>query len=217
MIFRSKYKYPIKKWKKRFSGETVFILGNGPSLSDCNLSLIRRNFVIGINRSYRVFIPSILIWQDDSMYEDCFSDLLYLPCVKITRKEIDPQDRFTHFQVKHGPFLFGDDPSILHGGGSTAALAVQLSVAMGFSKIVLLGCDASYRGENTDFYGKNKNHTVNTLRNFYQAMDWVKKECPAIIVNCGDAKQWKKVSLQEAISFCNPGKFSKIEWLNRLM
>lgn len=216
MIFRSKYKFPIKLWKNRFVGETAFILGNGPSLVDNNLDLIKNNFIIGTNRAYKIALPCILMWQDESLYEDCYSDLVTLACAKLTKKEIDKQDLFTHFVIERGGFSFGEDPSVLHGGGSTACLAVQLAVAMGFSKIVLLGCDCSYRGEQTDFYGKNKNHSTNTLTNFSAAMEWVSRESPIFIANCGDAPYWPKITLHTAIAECKPNNLSRLEWLNRL-
>jgi hypothetical protein len=216
MIFRSRYKFPIKLWKKKFVGETAFILGNGPSLLENDLGLLKNYFTIGTNRAYKIVSPCILMWQDESLYEDCFRDLVTLACAKLTRKEIDKEDLFTHFRIERGGFSFGEDPEVLHGGGSTACLAIQLAVSMGFSKIVLLGCDCSYRGEQTDFYGKNKNHSTNTLANFSAAMEWVSRESPIPIRNCGDAPYWSKISLQAAIDDFEPNKLSRLEWLNRL-
>jgi hypothetical protein len=47
-------------------------------------------------------------------------------------------------------------------------------------------------------------------------MDWVSRESPISVMNCGDAPYWPKISLQQAIKECNPNSFSKLEWLNRL-
>jgi len=216
MIFRSKTKFPICSWAGRFSGETAFIIGNGPSLLENNLDLIKNYFTIGINRAFRVLLPKILIWQDESLYEDCYEDIVKLPCCKVTLEKIDPEDIFTHFELSEGSYSFNKNPYLLKGKGSTAALAVQLSVSLGFSSIVLLGCDCNYQDGKTDFYGENKNHTVNTLRNFSNAMEWVKKECTVPVYNCGNAPFWPRISLEEAIEKTNPKEKFHIEWINSL-
>lgn len=216
MIFRAKSKFPISSWAGRMNGEVAFIVGNGPSLLENDLSLINNCFTIGINRAFRVILPKILIWQDESLYADCYEDIVKLPCAKITKESIDSKNQFTHFVLEHGSFKFGSNPSVMYGGGSTAALSVQLAVAMGFSSIVLLGCDCGYKNGKTDFYGTNKNHTITTVDNFLAAMDWVSRECPIPVINCGDAPFWPRVSLEAAVGLSQPSKKHHLEWLNKL-
>jgi len=216
MIFRAKSKFPIHSWAGRFVGETAFIIGNGPSLLENNISLIENYFTIGINRAFRVILPKILICQDESLYEDSYSSIRVLPCAKVTKKDIDNEDVFTHFTLEHGHFCFGKDPGVLYGGGSTAALAIQMAVAMSFSSIVLLGCDCCYKENKTDFYGENKNHTISTIPNFLAAMDWVKKECPVEIFNCGDAPQWPRITLEDVIKKLSPSNKTHFDWLRKI-
>lgn len=216
MIFRAKSKFPINSWSGRLTGETAFIVGNGPSLLENDLSLIEKTFTIGINRAFRVILPKILIWQDESLYKDCYEDIVKLPCAKITKQSIDTKNIFTHFTLEHGSFQFGKNPAILYGGGSTAALSVQLAVAMGCSSVVLLGCDCGYKDGKTDFYGSNKNHTTSTVPNFLAAMDWVSRECPISVLNCGDAPYWPRITLEAAINRVKPSEKYHLEWLNQL-
>ena len=61
---------PLKKWKNLCKDETVFILGNGLSISSYNLDLLKNYFTIGINRIIYVFDPTILFWQDITFWED---------------------------------------------------------------------------------------------------------------------------------------------------
>ncbi len=217
MIFRAKSKFPISSWSNRLFGEPVFIIGNGPSLLENDLSKITEYFTIGINRAYKVLLPKILMWQDESLYKDCYDDIRILPCAKITRATIDSEDVFTHFELKHGPFVFGSNPSVLHGGGSTAALAVQLGVSLGCSSLILLGCDCGYKNNMTDFYGLNKEHTSSTVPNFLAAMEWVSRECPIQVLNCGDAPCWPRVSLEEAIETSKPSSKTHLSWLSKLL
>jgi len=88
---------------------------------------------------------------------------------------------------------------------------------MGCSSLVLLGCDCSYKNGNTDFYGNNKEHSTSTLSNFSAAMEWVKKDSPVPVFNCGDAIFWPRISLEEAIEKSCPTKRSHLRWLNRLV
>jgi len=216
MIFRAKSKFPINSWAGRMRGEVAFIIGNGPSLLENDLRLIDDYFTIGINRAFKIILPKILIWQDESLYSDCYEDIVKLPCAKLTKESIDPNNQFTHFALERGSFRFGGNPAILYGGGSTAALSIQLAVAMGFSSIVILGCDCGYKNGKTDFYGTNKNHTATTVDNFLAAMFWASRECPIPIVNCGDAPYWPRVGLDVAIGLVQPIKRHHFEWLNRL-
>lgn len=216
MIFRSKCKFPVSNWKNLFKGEVAFILGNGPSLLENDLSLIDHFFTIGMNRSYKALLPKILIWQDESLYEDCYEDLKTLPCAKVTTKEIDKDDIFSHFVINKSKFMFSGDPYYLYGGGCTSVLAIQMAVSMGFSSIVLLGCDCCYRGEQTDFYGLNKNHNSNTLMHFNNAMQWVKNNCPVDIHNCSDNNFWEKENLNEILNKQKLKKRNHLFWLNAL-
>lgn len=217
MIFRAKSKFPIHSWAGRFLGETTFIIGNGPSLLENNLKLIDNFFSIGLNRAFFVMLPKILLWQDESLYKDCYNDIRKLPCAKVTKESVDFENVFTHFVLQHGCFSFGKDPGVLYGGGSTAALAIQMAVSMGFSSIVLLGCDCSYKDGKTDFYGENKNHTTSTVGNFLAAMEWASRECPVEIVNCGDTPYWPRTSLERAIKKLKPKERTHFDWLKRLV
>lgn len=217
MIFRHPSKFPIAKWTDRLKGETAFIIGNGPSLLENDLKKLDGCFTIGINRAFRVILPTILMWQDASLYEDCYEEIKTLPCAKITLKNIDHENEFTHFSLIPGPFRFKKEPFNLYGGGCTTALAIQLAYALGCSSIVLLGCDASYKDNKTDFYGVNRNHTENTLRSFTAALNWANRECPIPILNCGDAIQWQRMSLEKAIESTQPRIQSHISRLSVLL
>lgn len=217
MIFKAKTKFPISSWAGRLFGEPAFIIGNGPSLLENNIKLINNYFTIGTNRAFKVLLPKILIWQDESLYEDCYNEIRKLACVKITKESLDFENIFTHFTLEPGNFVFGKNPSILYGGGSTVVLAIQLAVSLGCSSLILLGCDCNYRGNKTDFYGENKNHSIGTLSNFLAAMEWVHRECPIPVFNCGDAPYWPRTTLELAVEKTQPKERNHLQWLNKLL
>ena len=45
-----------------------FIIGNGPSLNDVPIQLLKNYFTIGINRSFYLIDTTILIWQDLALW-----------------------------------------------------------------------------------------------------------------------------------------------------
>jgi len=216
MIFRNPSKFPISSWVDILPNETAFIMGNGPSLLEIDHKDLDGLFTIGINRSYKLVIPTILLWQDESLYDDCFDEVRFVASAKVTRKEIDPDNLFTHFSLEPGAFRFHKTPHKLFGGGCTGVLAAQLAYAMGCTSIVLLGCDCKYKDGKTDFYGVNKHHSDTTLNNFSAAMEWLSRECPVPIYNCGDASFWPKITLEEAIEKTKPTKMNHLLRLNRL-
>ncbi len=217
MIFREKIKYNIRNWKNIFKDEPCFILGNGPSLIDHDLSLIKDTFSIGINRCFKVFIPTILIWQDDSIYEDCLNDLLYLPCAKITTFENNKNNYFTNFYLEKGKWKFNKRTDILYGGGCTMSLSFQLAVAMGASSLILIGCDGIYRKNKTNFYGENKYHTPNSLNSFQKSLEWLRSESPIPVRNCGDNPLWKQEKLSDVLKEIKPKKINHLIRINKLL
>src|SRR4051794_4372631 len=57
-------------WKGKLRDVPVFLIGNGPSLSDHDLSPLADYFTIGINRAFKPYIPfdpTILLWQDETL------------------------------------------------------------------------------------------------------------------------------------------------------
>lgn len=217
MNFRKSTKFTVNAWSNRLRGEVAFVIGNGPSLTENNLDLLDGLFTIGINRAFRLLLPTILMWQDESLHDDCYEDLRTLGCAKITRRDIDSEGLFSHFELVHGPFRFGHNPAILHGGGCTAALSAQLANALGCSAIVFLGVDCKYKSDRTDFYGINKHHSDQTLANFLGAMEWVNRECPIPVLNCGDVPYWPRIGLEEAIERTKANKEPHLVRLGRLL
>jgi len=52
---------PLRSWNNLLKGETVFILGNAPSIAHENLQLLNRYFTIGVNRIFYIYEPTVLV------------------------------------------------------------------------------------------------------------------------------------------------------------
>ena len=215
MIFRDNVKYETRQWSNILKRRhPVFVLFNGPFLTEHDLSLLENYFTIGINRIFLVFDPTILLWQDKNLYrEDGWSQIFHCSAIKYCRKQINFLQCFQSFNLKGNPYSFHLNPEILSGYGCSGALGCQLAYAMGASSIILLGMDCSYSNENkTDFYGNNKDHKPNTLKNFVKAMKWVQSCCKIPVYNCSNIPFLDSMSLEEAIERSKPISFSKLEW-----
>lgn len=195
-------RYAIRSWVDRLPDIPAFIIGNGPSLSSLKMKLIEDYFSVGTNRAFYALDPTILLWQDISLWNTEYQKLHNTQALKVSRDVSDPRKIYYNFHLKGGGYKF--DPStthILHGRGSTGPLAVQLAVAMGCRPITLLGMDCK-RGSDgkSDFYGENKYWTDATLKNCYDGLVSVKEQCPVEIHNCGDNGLWPTETLEHVLA-----------------
>lgn len=196
-----KIRYAIKSWVNRLPDTPAFILGCGPSLNDEPVELLEDYFSIGINRIFRRFDPTILLWQDISLWNSEYQQLHSTQAIKVSRDVSDPRRVYYNFHLKSGGYRFDPDTThIFHGRGSTGPLAVQLAVAMGCRPIVLLGMDCQ-RGTDgkSDFWGENKYWTSETLDNCYKGLVFLKEQCPVEIFNCGNNELWARESLVDVL------------------
>ena len=206
---------PVSKWKNLLEGHVVFILGNSPGIVKQNLDILKPYFTIGINRIFYIYTSSILMWQDIQMWISEKKKIANNKSLKICSNVSDPKKFFLNFKVKSGNFKFGNNPSILYGTGNTTALAAQLAVNLGCSNIVLLGTECKYKGDKTDFYGKNKDHKSYTLKMCNTSMKWLKKNCPIPIYNCSSNKLWPEEKLTSVIKKLKPQKMTLKKYIRK--
>src|SRR5512142_2825775 len=76
----------LGEWKDKYKGQRAFIIGNGPSLNQTDLSKLRDEFTFGLNRIYLMFprlgfTTSCLVSVNDLVIEQCRAemDALELP------------------------------------------------------------------------------------------------------------------------------------------
>ena len=194
-------RYKIRSWVNRLSDIPAFILGNGPSLDGQEVKLLEDYFTIGINRAFYKIDPTILFWQDMTLWNSEYQRLHATQAIKVSRDVSDPRKIYYNFHLKGGGFRFEPDTThTLYGRGSTGPLAVQLAVGMGCRPIVLLGMDCKRSPDGkSDFWGENKYWTDSTLSNCVQGWESVKEQCPVEIANCSDNDLWEKEQLSDVV------------------
>lgn len=202
-------RYVIKLWVDRLPDTPCFVIGNGPSINDHNILLLEDYFTIGINRAFPPYLsidPTILIWQDISLWNTEYHRLHNTQSIKVARDIADPRRIYYNFHLKGGPFKFDKTKThILFGRGSSGPLAVEMAVAMGCKPIILLGMDCE-RGEDgrSDFYGDNPHWLPHTLKNCMLGLEFLKNQCPVEIINCSNNQLWERRKLNEVLEDIDP-------------
>lgn len=194
-------RYQIKNWVDKLPDTPAFIIGNAPSLDGINLSIIENYFSIGINRAFYLIDPTILLWQDISLWNSEYHRLRNTQAIKVCRDVSDPRKVYYNFHLKGGGYRF--DPTkthILYGRGSSGPLAVQLAVSMGCRPIILLGMDCE-RGQDgrSDFYGENQYWREHTQNNCQGGLQFIKDNCPVEIRSCSGSF-WPIEKLEDIVA-----------------
>jgi len=180
--------YRVKGWRGTFSGYPCFVLGNSPCILKCDLDTLSPFFTIGVNRIYKLFDPTILLWQDESLE----LEFDQIKAIKFCRDTLDlPSSsgvhKYYHFHLVLYELLFNHYKThVLHGTGNTGSLAVQLAIGMGCKPIILLGMDCKRDEGNDDFHGKNEFWGDRTLEFCRNAMEKLNKECPVDLIVCNN-------------------------------
>jgi hypothetical protein len=124
-----------------FKGETVFIIGGGPSLNEFNWDLLKDKKVIAINRAYQFCkTAQVVYWTDGRFYQWNKDELDALTSKKYT---IQPSANQIDVNVLKRGIRHGLEtiPTTLAHGDNGGYAAINLAYHLGAKEIVLLGYD----------------------------------------------------------------------------
>jgi hypothetical protein len=135
-------------------GKRCFIIGNGPSLRQTDLSKLRDEFTFGLNRIYLAFpewgfTTSYYLSMNDLVVEQCSKDIRGLPMPKFiawrSRKHLSPADDLYYLYTSYtGPKFAQDVSGRLWEGATVTYVALQLAYHLGFETVILIGVDHSF-------------------------------------------------------------------------
>jgi len=172
--FKTYYKYDkytekLDELDNKHSGERAFLIGNGPSLVDTNLGLLKNEITFCANTFFNamkntVMKPTYYVVSDPCVLESYHNEILSLDTTVILNNgaahlqmnRCYPSNaKDIHMTKKLGLSYFKNDFSkdARHGIYSTkSVLYVMLQYAyfMGFKEVYLVGCDFSFSGERFD-------------------------------------------------------------------
>lgn len=139
--------------RDKHQGERCFIIGNGPSLRNTDLSLLRGETTFGLNRIYLLFdnlgfTTTYYVSVNKLVIEQCAHDIERLPCPKFIDWGARDLISFTAdmlFLYSRGDRGFYTD--ITEGiwqGATVTYVAMQIAYYLGFDKVILIGVDHSF-------------------------------------------------------------------------
>ena len=146
----------LRKMKNRHKGERCFIIGNGPSLRNTNLSRLNSEVTFGLNRIYLNFnemgySTTYYVAVNTMVIQQCVEDILALRMPRFAtwraRRWLarDPNVVFIDTDYTE-PATFSEDISGRVFEGSTVTyVALQLAFHLGFEEVVLVGVDHSFQ------------------------------------------------------------------------
>ncbi len=136
-------------------GERCFLIGNGPSLRNTDLSLLKNDFTIGLNRIYLAFEQyhfktSCLVSVNDLVLEQCHAEMnaLDLPIFVTWRArqwfKASDHVHFLDTDFTGAENFSADATGRLYEGFTVTYVGMQLAYFMGFSEVILIGVDHNF-------------------------------------------------------------------------
>ncbi|WP_006247581.1 6-hydroxymethylpterin diphosphokinase MptE-like protein [Mycolicibacterium tusciae] len=140
----------IRQFKDIHAGRRCVIIGNGPSLKDTDLSLLRTEITFGLNRIYLMFDElgfetTFHVVINNLVVEQCADDLRRIKAPLFTttpnRKFLAGADTMAYLSKLVGPRFSIDASHGIWEGSTVTYVAMQLAHYMGFSQVILVGVD----------------------------------------------------------------------------
>ena len=149
----------LAELKDKYRGERCFIIGNGPSLRQTDVSRLRDEFTFGMNRIYLAFdewgfSTSFLVSVNDLVLEQCVDDFLGLDMPRFfswRSRKFFPKSEIPNLNspiflhtTYTGPKFARDARGRLWEGATVTYVCLQLAYHMGFDEAILIGVDHSF-------------------------------------------------------------------------
>lgn len=155
----------LKDFYNKYKGDRCFIIGNGPSLNNHDLSLLEGEKTFAVNSFYyktreNGFKPTFFVVEDEMVMKENYEQFIsYDVPFKFFPVEYSkyhpPAPNVFYFRMNHGfyqdgsPYYnlprFSSDPlKGLYCGQTVTYINMQLAFFMGFSEVYLIGMDFDY-------------------------------------------------------------------------
>ncbi|MGZ6346868.1 MAG: 6-hydroxymethylpterin diphosphokinase MptE-like protein [Anaerolineales bacterium] len=153
--WRRKSRIRMRALHNIHSGERCFIIGNGPSLKQTDLTKLKDEFTFGMNRIYLLF-PELgfnttyFVAINDLVIEQCAGEIAALPFPKFIAWHSNrhfqrfPDDMIFLYSTFTGPKFAYDLTRRIWEGATVTNVALQIAFYMGFEQVVLIGVDHNF-------------------------------------------------------------------------
>jgi hypothetical protein len=147
----------LKRFENLHQGQRCFIIGNGPSISNMNLTPLEKEITFGLNRIYLAFdklsfVPTYYVCVNELVLKQFAFEIEKLSMPKFLnwnyRAYFDKNATSIHFinlSLALKDKFNTNISSPFFSGGTVTYVAIQLAYIMGFSEIILIGVDHSFK------------------------------------------------------------------------
>ncbi len=143
--------------KDSHKGERCFLIGNGPSLRNTDLTRLKGEFTFGFNRIFLAaaelgFTPSCLVSVNNLVIEQSAAELQALKLPKFfawrSRRWLKMADDIHFIYTSYtGPGFSPDVTGRVWEGATVTNVGLQLAFHMGFACVILIGVDHSFSSQ----------------------------------------------------------------------
>jgi hypothetical protein len=162
----------VRQLRDLHKGERCFIIGNGPSLNETDLSLLKNEITFGMNRIYLLFPEigyetSYFVSINTLVLEQCAGDIrsLGMPRFITWRGRHWFGDEVYFLDTDYTPpaNFTGDITGRIFEGSTVTYVAMQIAYYLGFQEVILIGVDHNFsiRGDPNETIvsdGRDLNH-----------------------------------------------------------
>jgi hypothetical protein len=145
----------VAAYRNLHQGKRCFVIGNGPSLRQMDLSHLKDEFTFGLNRIYLLFpevgfTTTYLVSVNDLVLEQCAGEMKTLGLPKFVTWRArpwlrsDPQTLFLDTDFTGPENFSGEATGRIFEGFTVTYVALQLAFFMGFSEVILIGVDHNF-------------------------------------------------------------------------
>ncbi len=145
----------LRTYKDIHKGQRCFIIGNGPSLKNTDLSLLKNEFTFGLNRIYLLFdeigfATTYHVTVNKLVLEQTTDEISNLSIPSFISWDARDVVKFRHNMMflrhiyREGPRFFTNVTEGIWEGATVTYVAMQLAFYMGFEKVILVGVDHNF-------------------------------------------------------------------------
>lgn len=176
----------ISNLKNQYKGERLVLIANGPSLKDMDLSVLKNQYTMCMNRFYIYFdkidfIPNFLVCVEDTVltqFSEDFNNLnMDYKFVNWRQHNNITNAHYLKESYALNPFFQTDLTKPTHFGGTVTFACLQLAYFLGFEEVVIIGMDHSFkekgRASTVEIRNYDKDESHFDPNYFPKGMKWV--------------------------------------------
>jgi len=210
------YHDQLASLRDKYKGKRCFIVGNGPSLNKCDLSLLKNEFTFAVNGIFYKtdevgYRPTFYMVEDNHVVADNLKRINSYKCpykfFPANYKNLIIPDETTIFipadlgfyRENHPyyciPRFSKDVENVIYTGQSVTIMQLQMAYHLGFTEVYLIGMDFSYAlPESTKVEGCNYTSQEDDVNHFHpdyfgKGKKWHDPQLDRVLMNYKKCKE----------------------------